>query len=102
MNTFNKLYVKKVFKMIDSSQKEYYNTFKQMRKEMKNVNHLKIRLSAVRVNAGKTQQEMADEMGVSRVTIGNWETGKVKMKEPEIRMYAEICNFPREYIFLPY
>nr|DAN00067.1 MAG TPA: SOS-response transcriptional repressor [Caudoviricetes sp.] len=41
-------------------------------------------------------------MGVSRITVGNWESGKVKMKEAEIRMYADICNFPRENIFLPY
>ncbi len=63
---------------------------------------IKIKLAAVRVNADKSQQEIADEMGVSRVTIGNWENGKVKMKEAEIRMFAELCNFPRENIFLPY
>lgn len=66
------------------------------------MNQLKIRLAAVRVNANKSQQEIADEMGVSRMTVGNWESGKVKMKEAEIRMFAELCNFPREHIFLPY
>lgn len=66
------------------------------------MNQLKIRLSAVRVNANLSQQDIADKMGVSRITVGNWESGKVKMKEAEIRMYADICNFPRENIFLPY
>lgn len=65
------------------------------------MNSLKIRLSAVRVNAGLSQQDIADKMGVSRITVGNWESGKVKMKEAELRMYADICSFPRENIFLP-
>ena len=64
------------------------------------MNSLKIRLSAVRVNAGLSQQDIADKMGVSRITVGNWESGK--MKEAELRMYADICSFPRENIFLPY
>jgi DNA-binding transcriptional regulator YiaG len=66
------------------------------------LNKLKIRLSAVRVNAGLSQQDIADKMGVSRITVGNWESGKAKMKEAELRMFADICNFPRENIFLPY
>ncbi len=66
------------------------------------LNELKIRLPAVRVNAGLSQQDIADKMGVSRITVGNWESGKVKIKEAEMRMYADICNFPRENIFLPY
>ena len=65
------------------------------------MNSLKIRLSAVRVNAGLSQQDIADKMGVSRITVGNWESGKVKMKEAELRMYADICSFPRENIFCP-
>lgn len=43
------------------------------------MNSLKIRLSAVRVNAGLSQQDIADKMGVSRITVGNWESGKVKL-----------------------
>lgn len=63
---------------------------------------IKIKLAAVRVNAGLSQQEIADKMGVSRITVGNWETYKVKMSESAIQMFANICNFPRENIFLPY
>lgn len=63
---------------------------------------IKIKLAAVRVNAGLSQQEMADKMGVSRITIGNWESYKVKMSEADIQMYASICEFPRDNIFLPY
>ena len=78
------------------------NTKMQLQKGDETLNELKIKLSAVRVNAGLSQQDIADKMGVSRITVGNWESGKVKIKEAEIRMYADICSFPRENIFLPY
>lgn len=63
---------------------------------------IKIKLAAVRVNAGKTQQDIAEKMNVSRMTVANWENGKTKMSEANVRMYAQICEFPRENIFLPY
>ena len=78
------------------------NTTMQLQKGDETLNELKIKLPAVRVNAGLSQQDIADKMGVSRITVGNWESGKVKIKEAEIRMYADICSFPRENIFLPY
>ncbi len=74
----------------------------QLQKGDETLKELKIKLPAVRVNAGLSQQDMADKMGVSRITVGNWESGKVRIKEAEIRMYADICSFPRENIFLPY
>lgn len=63
---------------------------------------LKIKLAAVRTNADMSQEELARKMGVSRVTVGNWESGKTKMSEADLRLYADLCNFPRENIFLPY
>lgn len=63
---------------------------------------LKIRLPAVRVNAGLSQEELANKMHVSRATIINWESNKVKMSEADLMMYASICRFPKDNIFLPY
>lgn len=63
---------------------------------------LKIRLAAVRVNAGFSQEELATKMQVSRATIVNWETYKSKMSEADLLLYSSICNFPKEQIFLPY
>lgn len=63
---------------------------------------IKIKPAAARVNAGKSQQDIADEMNVSRLTVSNWESGKTKMSEADVQMYARACNFPRENIFLPY
>lgn len=65
-------------------------------------NQLKIRLSAVRVNAGLSQEELASKMRVSRATIVNWESNKVKMSEVDLTLYSTICGFPKDHIFLPY
>lgn len=63
---------------------------------------LKIKLAAVRVNAGLSQEELAQKMHVSRATIVNWETYKSKMSEADITLYSSICCFPKNQIFLPY
>jgi DNA-binding XRE family transcriptional regulator len=63
---------------------------------------LKIRLPAVRVNAGLSQEELANRMHVSRATIVNWESNKVKMSEADLTLYSSICGFPKDHIFLPY
>ena len=65
-------------------------------------NQLKIRLSAVRVTAGLSQEERASKMRVSRATIVNWESNKVKMSEADLTLYSTICGFPKDHIFLPY
>ena len=65
-------------------------------------NQLKIRLSAVRVNAGLSQEELASKMRVSRATIVNWESNKVKMSEADLTLSSTICGFPKDHIFLPY
>ena len=63
---------------------------------------LKISLAAVRVNAKKTQAELAKEMQVTRETINKWEKGKSIPTKAQIHLLAEICDFPVDNIFLPY
>lgn len=62
---------------------------------------LKISLAAVRVNAKKTQAELAKEMQVTRETINKWEKGKSIPTKAQIHLLAEICAFPVDNIFLP-
>lgn len=62
----------------------------------------KISLAAARVNANLSQKEIAEAMQVSRITVANWEHYKTKMSEADLQLYASICKFPKEYIFLPY
>lgn len=63
---------------------------------------IKISLAAARVNAKKTQADIAREMHVTRATIANWESGKTKMSEADLLRYSDLCSIPAEYIFLPY
>ena len=61
----------------------------------------RITLAAARTNAGISQQKMAEEMHVSRMTIHNWETGKVIPKPAEFKMFCEVCQAPMDIILLP-
>jgi DNA-binding XRE family transcriptional regulator len=63
---------------------------------------IKISLAAVRVNANKTQAELAEEMQVTRETVNKWEKGKVAPTKAQIYLFAKICDFPVDNIFLPY
>ncbi len=63
--------------------------------------NFKISMAAARVNAKKTQEEMASEMCVSKNTIVNWETGKVKPKPAQFKMYCLLVGAPEDIIFLP-
>jgi len=58
-------------------------------------------LAAVRVNAGYSQAELAEKLDVDRQTIINWEKGHTKISGEWLVMWAQVCNFPIDYIFLP-
>lgn len=53
-----------------------------------------ITLTAARVNAGYTQQDVADKMKVSKHTIGNWENGKIHPKPAQMNMMCQIYDIP--------
>lgn len=61
----------------------------------------KISLAAARVNAGLTQAETAEKMGVTKRTIINWEKGIVNPNAASLNMLSLIYNIPVDYIFLP-
>jgi len=60
-----------------------------------------ISLAAARVNAGFSQEELAKILEVDRQTIINWEKGHTKISGEWLLMWAQVCNFPIDYIFLP-
>lgn len=63
---------------------------------------MKITLKAARVNAGLTQKEAAEKLGVSNVTVCNWENG---LSVPNIQQVLKICELYKvdldNLIFLP-
>ena len=62
---------------------------------------LQITMAAARVNAGKTQKDVAEEMRVSNKTVLNWETGKTRPKPAQLEMFCRICKISVDNIFLP-
>lgn len=61
----------------------------------------KISMAAARVNAKKTQLDIAKEMHLSKTTIVKWETGQVIPKPAQFAMYCQICGAPTDFVFLP-
>lgn len=57
---------------------------------------MKITLKAARVNAGMTQKEAADKIGVSETTIINWENGKTACNARMMPKIAALYNIPCE------
>lgn len=50
---------------------------------------VKLTLKAARINAGYTQKEAAKLLGVSNVTLGNWENGT---SFPNAQQIVKICE----------
>lgn len=61
----------------------------------------KISMAAARVNANKTQADMAKEMHLSKTTIVKWEKGLVVPKPAQFALYCQICGAPSDVVFLP-
>lgn len=50
---------------------------------------VKLTLEAARVNAGYSQKEAAEKLGVSNATLCNWENGK---SFPSVKYVKKICE----------
>lgn len=61
----------------------------------------KITLEAARVNAGLTQEVLANKMGVSRATVIDWESGKREMRTAYFFMFCRLTGFSEDDILLP-
>ncbi|WDD98219.1 helix-turn-helix transcriptional regulator [Thalassomonas actiniarum] len=56
-------------------------------------------LRRIRLNADRTMEEVADKLGVSRVTIGKWENG---IGRPDVNQFLELYGFCGRNIKLIY
>jgi len=60
-----------------------------------------VTIAGARVSAGKTQQELADELGVSRDLIIKIENGKVKIRTVYLYAICMATGFKPADILLP-
>ncbi len=61
----------------------------------------KIHVNAARVNAGLSQEDLADKMGVTRQTVIAWEQNRREMSTPQVFMFCHITGFSMDDIILP-
>jgi DNA-binding XRE family transcriptional regulator len=62
---------------------------------------MRITMKSARVNAGLTQRETAEKLGVTPVTYYYWETGRVAMRPGQFRAFCEVVGMTTHDIFLP-
>ena len=60
---------------------------------------IKIYLPAVRVNAGMTQEEWSNALGVDKSTVLNWEKGKSEPPASTLRKMSELSGIPMDFIY---
>ena len=58
----------------------------------------KISLAAARVNAGYSQKDAAEQLGVSNKTLCNWENGKTFPDQPMIEKICALYNVSYDFI----
>lgn len=59
---------------------------------------MKWRLSACRVNAGYTQKEVAEIIGISEPTLIKWEAGVTAPKMDKAQILSELYRIPLAYM----
>lgn len=62
---------------------------------------MKLRLSALRVNAGLTQNDVAEKMHISKVTLGNWENYKTFPNAAQLNELCSLYNCTMDDVFMP-
>ena len=59
----------------------------------------KISIAAARVDAKKTQEEVARALHVSKQTIGAWEKGKTSPTVEKAMEFCRFCNIPYDRVY---
>lgn len=58
----------------------------------------KISIAAARVDARKTQEEVARALHVSKQTVGSWEKGKTSPTVEKAQEFCRFCNIPYDRV----
>lgn len=62
---------------------------------------VKLTMEAARVNAGFTQEELADRLGISRATVNSIENGKTEVKPVFLYAFCHLVGISEDDILLP-
>lgn len=57
-----------------------------------------ITIAAARVNAKKTQEDVAKALHVSKQTVGSWENGKTSPTMDQAMQFCEFCEVPFDMV----
>lgn len=60
---------------------------------------MRISMKATRVNAGLTQSELAQKLGVSNLTVANWERGKTCPRVEQFEAFCKACGMDSRDVF---
>ena len=58
------------------------------------MNSFGAKMKQARIQAGLTQEQLAEKMNVSSVSVQNWENGKTKVRESRLRKLSYFYNIP--------
>lgn len=58
----------------------------------------KISIKAARVNAGKTQAEIAKALHVGKQTVVSWESGRTSPSVEKAQEFCEFCSIPLDRV----
>lgn len=60
--------------------------------------NFKITIKGARVEARKTQREVAEALNVSRATVLSWEKGKTSPDVQKAQEFCSFCNIPYDRV----
>jgi DNA-binding XRE family transcriptional regulator len=79
----------------------------RIKRSAKNIHPLKggeemrISIKAARINADMTQEELANDLGINKATIVNWENGTSEPKISQLQRISELSGIPIDFIYVP-
>ena len=59
-----------------------------------------ITLKAARINSGLDQKEFATFIGVSNLTVSNWELGKTEPNLTQLKKISEVSGIPIDFLVM--
>lgn len=62
------------------------------------MDEFKISIAAARVNAKKTQEQVAKALHVSKQTVGAWENGRTSPTVEKANEFCKFCNVPYDRV----